>query len=165
MAKPNQVQDVDHGWDAHGRLMRKLDRGQPSVIVGITAEAGGDIHKNADGTPGGLTTVEIGAVHEFGSELAGIPERSFIRAGFDDNVAANRVLTKRLALLVITGRMSIRKALKILGLAMKTQIVRRIDKGIEPALKPATIARKGSSKPLIDKGQLKQSITFEVQGI
>ena len=44
--------------------------------------------------------------------------------------------------------------------------VRRVltQAGIAPPLKPATIARKGSSTPLINTGQLRSAITWRVEG-
>ncbi len=41
--------------------------------------------------------------------------------------------------------------------------VTKIQRGIDPALKDATIAKKGSSTPLIETGQLINSIDFEVK--
>jgi hypothetical protein len=42
-------------------------------------------------------------------------------------------------------------------------IKQRIANGIAPPNSPYTIARKGSSKPLIDTGQLRNSITYQVE--
>jgi len=43
-------------------------------------------------------------------------------------------------------------------------MVQTINRGIEPNLNAKTIKRKKSSKPLIDTGRLKGSITHEVRG-
>jgi hypothetical protein len=43
-------------------------------------------------------------------------------------------------------------------------MVQTINAGIEPGLNERTIERKGSSKPLIDTGRLKGSITHEIRG-
>ena len=43
-------------------------------------------------------------------------------------------------------------------------MIRAIDSGIPPELKPATVARKGSTKQLIDTGVLKSSLTTKTQG-
>jgi len=41
----------------------------------------------------------------------------------------------------------------------RNDVLDRIDSGIDPPLKDSTIARKGSSLPLVDKGILRASIT------
>lgn len=92
-----------------------------------------------------------------------IPERSFIRATVDQK---SKMIAKRAGRLmgqVMQGTIDTRRALEILGLYVKGQMQTRISRGIAPPLKPSTIRRKGSAKPLIDKGQLRASIEFEVK--
>ena len=50
-----------------------------------------------------------------------------------------------------------------IGLLYKGLIQRMIGSNMPPGLKPKTIARKGSSKSLIDTGRMRQSIDFEVK--
>jgi phage gpG-like protein len=112
----------------------------------------------------GISNAHLGAIQEFGLiiEALGIniPERSFMRAVFDQKAAqAVRLVGKRLK----SGD-SLEKALGIGAEWLKAQMVRAIDAGIPPPNAPSTVAAKGSSKPLIDSGQLKQSITSEVRG-
>lgn len=57
-----------------------------------------------------------------------------------------------------------KQALTQLGEVISKHMVQTIVKGIEPALKLATIKRKKSSKPLIDKGRLKGEIKYDVRG-
>jgi hypothetical protein len=52
---------------------------------------------------------------------------------------------------------------KIMGLAAENAVKRKILTGKFAPLKPATIKRKGHSKPLIDTGQLYDSITSQVR--
>jgi hypothetical protein len=91
-----------------------------------------------------------------------IPERSFIRSTIDEHAEQYHELVKKLAGMVIDGKMMTRQALGLLGARVVADIKRRIQRGIDPPLKQATIDRKHSSKPLIDKGQLLNSITHEV---
>lgn len=53
--------------------------------------------------------------------------------------------------------------LELLGLRAVGDVQSRIADGIEPAISKATAARKGSTKPLIDTGRLRQSIDSEVR--
>jgi hypothetical protein len=53
-------------------------------------------------------------------------------------------------------------ALDRLGAKVAALLQNRISAGIDPPNSAATIARKGSSKPLVDTGQLKAAITWRV---
>lgn len=153
MAQTARIIEKDHGWK---RIMRETKRGDSShAAVGITAAK--------DGRGDEFGNVEIGAVHEFGSPSQGIPERSFIRSTVENNATTYRSLAKVLAIRVIEGRLTRRKALGIFGLRVAADIKRTIQAGIDPPLKDATIERKRSSKQLIDTGQLLGSITHEVR--
>ena len=54
------------------------------------------------------------------------------------------------------------KASRVNGMIVRKAIRKTIKKGVEPANSPLTSAIKGSSKPLVDKGQLFQAITSKV---
>lgn len=108
----------------------------------------------------GINQAGIAAVHEFGSEH--VPERSFIRSTLTekDNYAKPLAsVTKK----VMKGELGAKEALELVGTKAKGDIQQKIAKGVGPALDPKTIKRKGSSKQLIDTGQLRQSIDYEVK--
>jgi phage gpG-like protein len=145
-------------------LVKKVGRLKDAhVKVGVLASAGGA----AMAGDGDITLVELAAIHEFGSPAAGIPERSFIRSTFrrgDVVEAMNKLLTAN-ARAIIGDKMSVSTALERLGAwgsaAVKGTIRERLTEGPEDqSNKPATIARKGSSTPLVDHGQLINSITY-----
>lgn len=125
--------------------------------VGIPKDKGSEVHQD-----GPLDVASIGFVHEFGNDDINIPERSFVRGAFDDNLAENIAFARKLGLAIILRKITLGRAGAILGLRLKSQVLARLDAGIPPPLQPATIARKGSSKQLIDTEQLKRSIDFEV---
>ena len=95
------------------------------------------------------------------TEYIKIPERSFLRTGHDENV--DRVLeqTGRAISLVIAGRMSIDDLLDLYGEQMATAIKTYMRDLSSPANHPFTIEQKGSSNPLIDTGDLVESITWK----
>ena len=64
-----------------------------------------------------------------------------------------------------TAAIDMPKALELIGLFVKGLIQGRMSAGIPPPLKASTIARKGSSKPLINTGQLRASIDYEVREV
>lgn len=121
----------------------------------------GIVGDSATAPHGDATNAEVGAAHEYGTE--NIPQRSFIGQAMRRRVKEFRALAARLLQMVIYKRATAEQALGLLGAwavgAIKTTITRD---GTFAPLAPATIARKGSSKPLIDTGQLIGSITWIV---
>ena len=159
-----KVIDRDRGMRELLRMAERIKREQPHVAVGITGKSGGKPHEGG----GSMTIVDIGAVHEFGA--GGVPERSFLRATIDKHAQKYRAhMTngmRRGVLGAVRGQGGAdveSPVLKRTGLMAEGDIKRRIAEGIAPALAPATIAAKGSSKPLIDTGQLRASIASEIR--
>lgn len=118
-----------------------------------------------DGTTHGEdeeTVLTIAITHEFGLAVKGIPERSFIRAGFD--YYRSRIEDNAVELLeqVIYGGLPALTFFDGLGQIMVGFIQTYLTDLDYPPNSPTTIARKGSSNPLIDTGQLRDSITYEV---
>ena len=126
-----------------------------SVVVGITAKS------NARSDE--LTNADLAMIHEFGSQAHNIPERSFLRKPLINNAEAVANLAKTAIGKFIAGEISLEAALGYVGEEAKGISKEAITDGITPALKPATIKRKKSSKPLIDTGQLLNSITYEIR--
>lgn len=91
-----------------------------------------------------------------------IPERSFLRSAFDKGQRKYTRLMQRQAGMVIDGKQTPAKAIGLVGELALSDVVRGINRGIAPPNRPATIREKGSSKPLIDTGQLKMSIKVKV---
>lgn len=112
---------------------------------------------------GGLTNIELATIHEFGAPAAGIPSRPFLRSTFDAKKDAWNSLMARLVTKVVAGHLDVLAALELVGQRAAGDVRNRITQGgnFVPN-KPATIRRKGSSKPLIDKGLLLQSISHQV---
>jgi hypothetical protein len=132
------------------------------ITIGIHASEGQEIHDDAtfaeDGAlePGkALTVAELGAIHEFG---LGVPQRSFIRGWFDESIERNRELLNSQLKLVVAGKLPLAQALERVALKCEADVKRRIRNRIPPPNAPATIAKKGSSVPLIASGQLRASI-------
>lgn len=144
-----------------------------SVKVGVFGAKGAEkVKPREEGQPApNLTMVELATIHEFGTGK--IPERSFIRSYFDaefDSLMGvlRKLIEKAIARAVQTGKpitaAEQKKVLDTVGAYMVGRIQERIASGaIKPPLAETTIDRKGSSKPLIDTGQLRSSITFEVE--
>lgn len=108
----------------------------------------------------GLSQAQIAAENEFGTRR--IPARPFMSTSFDENrtriVSAVNGQYNR----ILSGQSDVRKSLNILGLFMVDLIQQKILAIHTPPNSPRTIARKGSSKPLIDFGQMFASVRHVV---
>ena len=158
-----RIRDNDRGWS---RIKRAVDRAVKTqgkvVVVGFVE---GENHDGSD-----LSVAEVAAIHEFGAEVEAadgsvvtIPARSMLRGTFEENRAENVRKLRVLAQATVEGRISVDQALKVFGVDMQGQVVKRINAGITPPNAESTIQRKGSSKPLIDTGQMVQSVTYVVR--
>lgn len=157
-----KVRDIDKGFNA---LMKRLvSAADPtSLTVGIHEAEGSEQKKEEHGTSE-LTLVEIAAIHEFGLAEPDIPRRSFITDWADENAERHKGQLRTMAKAVIKGAVeSESQALERLGNLYVGEVQKRIAEGIEPPLAESTIKRKGSSKPLIDTGQLRSAVTYLVK--
>lgn len=148
------------------RLRSKLPQ-DAHVKVGVLAGGGG----TARTSEGGITMIELAAIHEFGSPANGIPERSFIRSTFErpDVVLKLNAYAGRLARAIVDDKTTWQVALGQLGAwaaaQVKATIKNRQTTGPEPQQnKPSTIEKKGSDLPLVDTGRLINAITWLVSG-
>lgn len=97
---------------------------------------------------------ELGTVH--------IPSRPFLRQSVDDNVSKiNDFLQSRIKRLVNGG--SAEQFLKEIGIFQKDLIQDKITNGSFAPNAPSTVKKKGSSKPLIDTGRMRQSVNYEIK--
>lgn len=147
-----KISDTDRGAK---RLAKLLADGALSVGV-----LGGDAGKDHDGGEG-LTVGEIAEIHEFG--LGSAPRRSFLAGWVDEkkDEIVNVIVRGSRALAARKVR-SMPALLEQIGGWAVGSIQERISNGIEPPNAPETIKRKGSSVPLIAKGQLRASISYRV---
>ena len=137
---------------------RTIDRGWDDILAAIIALPGSEVSIGVLGKAG-QDIVNRATFNEFGTRT--IPERSFIRSTFDENLKKYENLTRREARKI--GVQSTAAFLKRLGLRAEADIKRKIVKLKTPPNAPATIAAKGSSNPLIDTGRMRQSISHEIQ--
>lgn len=90
-----------------------------------------------------------------------IPERSFLRNGHDEN--KDRVIeqTERALGQVLIGQMSVDDMLDLYGQQMATAIKKYARDLKLPPNHPYTKEQKGSSNPLVDTGNMIESITWK----
>lgn len=93
-----------------------------------------------------------------------IPERSYIREGFDKNLKKIQKHTEQAIRTVIAGRMTANKALNLLGAEFASFIRKYMVEIKSPPNSAVTQKnKKGANNPLIDSGRLRQSITHRVR--
>lgn len=92
-----------------------------------------------------------------------IPERSFIRAGFDENVNYMTDKIKQYMNLVIAGRLSANTFLEMIGVEWAGRMQLHLRALSSPPNAPVTRENKGSSNPLIDKGRLVGAIRHKIE--
>lgn len=129
--------------------------GLNNVEVGLPD---GGQHSDTD-----LSMHELGMVHEYGSPTRNIPARPFIEPPIKDNVEKYKRMMRDQALKLIFRRTTLNNALSLVGEAGKADIQKYMLSANFTPLSAATIERKGSSKPLIDTGQMRNAITYEVK--
>ena len=122
------------------------------VRVGFLESATGQ-----DGEPIAVRAV----VNNFGAPARGIPPRPF----FSNMVAEESPqLPARLARVLVAADYNVDVALGRMGDGLKAALVRSIDATTAPPLAPATIARKGFSKPLVDSGDMRNAVSADLVG-
>lgn len=91
-----------------------------------------------------------------------IPERSFIRGGFDAN--ADKFSNKAVKDLkhVVNGDLSVKSYFDLVGEYMVGELKKYLTNLKDPPNSFATSSAKGKSNPLVDTGQLRKHITFKV---
>lgn len=145
--------------DTKGKGLQKLeaflkDMQGHKLYVGVT--------KSSNSRPkDGASNALIAYVHEFG---VGVPERSFLRSTVLEQAQKYvKIQRDNIIPAIKSGVMTAEEAYRRLGIVASNDVKLKITNGPFTALDQKTIDRKGSSKPLIDTGELRQSITYEVR--
>lgn len=129
-----------------------------TVAVGLPKESSaGQIYGN------GISVVTVGAWHEFG--LGFNPVRSFLRMPFAEKKDEIDDVTVAQFKQLFQGK-DVEKALGIIGAKARNislQAFRTGGFGKWADNDPYTVKRKGSSKPLIDTGTLRNAITWVIR--
>lgn len=130
------------------RAAKRLEN--KSVYVGYPASVDGEMVKRA-------------AIHQFGSITRNIPARPFLDKGVEEGSDKYVALAHKKVKHILTGIMTVDTYYGLLGQIATAEVKKYIRNGTFTPLSPYTIARKGSSKPLIDTGQMRNTVTYEVR--
>lgn len=108
----------------------------------------------------GTDVCDIAAWNELGT--VNMPSRPFLRMSVDDNSDKINSFMSAQKRSIINGE-SADRILKKIGIFQKDLIQEKITEGSFAPNASSTIKAKGSSKPLIDTGRMRQSVNFEIK--
>lgn len=112
------------------------------------------------GSEDGVDLVDIAMFNELGTEH--IPSRPFLRDSVDAHEAEINSFLQSATKSLFRGG-SAETVLKRIGVFQKGLIQKEISSGNFAPNSPATIRKKGSDRPLIDTGRMRQSINYVIQ--
>lgn len=108
----------------------------------------------------GTDICDVAAFNELGTDH--IPARPFIRQSVDDNESKINSFLKEEVKDFAQGK-SAEQILKEIGIFQKDLMQDKITSGSFAPNAESTIKKKGSSKPLVDTGRMRQSVNYAIQ--
>ena len=99
--------------------------------------------------------------NEFGTRR--IPARPFLRTSMRNNRAKYLKMAHADAKQILAGSMSIERSLARIGIVAQGDVQMSIVAGNWTPNAPSTVKRKGSSRPLIDTGAMRQAVTWVIE--
>lgn len=112
--------------------------------------------------PTGMTVAALGVIHEFGVPSRGIPSRPFMRQTWDKHGESTKRLIRQMFKLLMENKIKLYPALGKIGAYYEGQVKTTIRNGVFQSNSAATVRAKKSSKPLIDTGLMRASVTHKV---
>jgi hypothetical protein len=147
------IKEVDNGYKKYVKAISDLNKSR--IQVGLFAEVGDSVLTRA-------------IVNEFGTTRAGknknitIPERSFIRATYNEQYKIVAKRFKQIFESFSKRKYDVSNRLKLIGMEQTSETQKTITNFKTPANAPSTIKSKGSSHPLIDTGEMRMKIQYKV---
>lgn len=135
------------------------------VMVGVPAEKGA----RKDG--GSINSAALAYIHENGSPEAGIPARPFLKPGIADKKAEIAAALEKTAKAALDGKPeAVDRGFNITGLIGQNAVRAKINTGPFTPLAEATLAARRArgrtgDKPLIDTGQLRNSLSYVIRKV
>lgn len=180
-----ETTDMDFGERQLASLFHYIDKNSPHVDVGFMGEKTYIKQEGGGGTEVPPSIVDVAVFNEFGTHAQvtdamrgwfkgqGVklapetteivsPERPFIRQAVDQN--RDKIIDFIDSQLedVLSFEIDTPTALKRIGQFVKNLIQQQFTKGDFAPLSDFTVNRKGSTKPLLNTGRLRQSVAYRV---
>lgn len=138
------------------RIARQFNGG---VYVGYFSDQGNHASKQKGKPP--ITLGSLASIHEQGAKY--ISARPFVLPALEKNRQRYLRTLKTHITPVLQGRLPLVAVWQTIGQHATGDVQHYMLTASFKPLAPATIKRKGSSKPLIDSGQLRKSVTYKVK--
>jgi hypothetical protein len=152
------INDKDLGFEDFEDTVEDLKSSREDhVVVGLLSKDASTKHEGETDA----TMIDIAVWNEFGTGR--IPSRPFIRQTFDTRQVKLTRIVKQLSGKIGQGELTKKAALEVLGDTFRQEVLLSIEKKEYAENADSTIKKKKSDKPLVDTGQLQQSINYEVR--
>lgn len=125
--------------------------------VAIGFQRGKAMHQPKDGQGAAVDMVDIAAFNELGTSTS--PARPFLRMSIEENRDKIKAFIAKKTQEIIKGK-SADQALQELGVFGVGLVQEKIASGSFVPNAPSTLRRKSSDRPLIDTGQMRQSVHY-----
>lgn len=142
----NRVVEVDRGANQIFATIGHIRGKSPRAFVGLYGKL-----------------AERAWINEFGAPLANIPQRSFIRSTYDEELPEMVKIRNRFMEKVITGKLSPKNAIAAIGFYLAEKIQQKIIDLKDPPNAPRTIAKKGFDDPLRETDEMLNNVTVTVE--
>ena len=175
------VKVVDKGWNDIVKDLKHMNESYTKCGFPSDASLGGGSGSNLKRYSGISEVASVAMFQEFGTKQEATPAQSaylksqgfpvnvgttitnparpFMSTSFDEGKQKIVNMQEKVYKAVTSQRMNVRQALSILG-ELGTKLIKGKIRDIKsPALHPFTIKKKGSDKPLIDSGQMLNTVT------
>ena len=111
--------------------------------------------------PNGTAVAYVATIQEFGTPR--IPARPFMRPAVADHGGEWMQMLADGARASLNGGPAPEQVLELVTMAAAGNVAEKIQAVTSPPLSPVTVKRKGFDKPLVDTGQMIQSVTGKVE--
>lgn len=135
------------------KLKKSIKKGVSRVEIGVV--------KSEKHTGSETTIAQVAAWNEFGTD--NIPERSFLRSTIKEERSRIKKEMRTMLPKIAKGELTTDNALGRLGTFTAGKVQKKIVDLRTPPNAPSTRFLKKSTNPLIDTGQLLQSVTYRVR--
>lgn len=159
------VKDIDKGWNQIMRDFGVLDNANTKVGV-----QQGSIRRGS-GKEGSSDLVKIAAIQEFGAPKRNIPSRPAVRQAFDMNIGKIQRFSRAIVGAILDQKLTPKIGLGLIGENHVNQVKKRYTDLDSPPNALSTQRKKRKkgtglvNNPLIDTGQLRNSVTHVEAGV
>ena len=147
---------TEHNGGLKGLLERFREIGKPKVFIGVPASKNG-MHE------GGINMATLLALHVLGAPSRGIPQRDPLRPPLIANAQRYSDLLALGLKNALADGTDPKLVYEKIGIVATNDVYDYFVTGNFKPLSEKTIKAKGSSKPLLDTGELRNSISYEVR--